>query len=797
MNEAIRTSQRQFRLQRRSLLSRHPHQLGVDFVRAAQSGGEWQLQVWFVPSSAEVPKLAVPHGLQPRHFRIERLDGAGSVPEVAAVRYPPSAAEYITLELRKIPPASEGIFQSLPYVLHLEHVPWLNGGFASAVFSLHPAAGTELPASPGAEPEAGPLPEAAVNYLAKDYQSFLTLMQNHLSLTAPEWRERHAPDLGVALLELLAYAGDHLSYYQDAVATEAYLGTALQRISLRRHARLLDYRVGEGCNARVWVQLCVRGDSVNLPAGSAFASLPIRAAGETPGARATAVHFRSMHAAALHESHNLLPIHCWGVEDFALEAGATSVALTGAVKPALEAGDVLLFEETSEHRSVQNPASLPRRHVVRLRSAPVIRHDALAQTDITMVAWDAADALPFRLPVAARLADGTKRTDLAMARGNMILADHGDVAVVPVRFEIGRATLGREAGALLWAVPYDHSQACREPAAAAVDPPAPQALPCLTLTETRPGSKRPARAWHARSDLLSSDRYAREFVVERENDGRVTLRTAHGSNGRRVTPDAHFHARCRVGLWSDGLIAAETLVLTGDANPGIVSVRNPLPSRAAVPPLDSENIRMYAPEHSSLRISCVTPDDYAGAAAAHPEVHQAAARRMWCGSEAHVVIYAARRGGRPVDARFAATLRDFLEPRRLLGDAVEVRGAAFASLLLGLNVTLHRGHQWPAVRAALAAALSDQANADGRSGFFQPDQYPFGQTIYLSQVVAAAAAVAGVARVTPTAFQRWREHAARQLHDYIQMGELELPRLRNDPAQPSHGLLRLRLEGSR
>ena len=71
----------------------------------------------------------------------------------------------------------------------------------------------------------------------------------------PEWRERHVPDIGITLVELLAYVGDHLSYYQDAVATEAYLGTARQRISVRRHARLVDYQMHEGCNARAWVTI--------------------------------------------------------------------------------------------------------------------------------------------------------------------------------------------------------------------------------------------------------------------------------------------------------------------------------------------------------------------------------------------------------------------------------------------------------------------------------------------------------------------------------------------------------------
>ncbi len=58
---------------------------------------------------------------------------------------------------------------------------------------------------------------------------------------------------------MLAYIGDYLSYFQDAVATEAYLDTARQRISVRRHARLVDYKLSEGCNARAWV--CIETDS--------------------------------------------------------------------------------------------------------------------------------------------------------------------------------------------------------------------------------------------------------------------------------------------------------------------------------------------------------------------------------------------------------------------------------------------------------------------------------------------------------------------------------------------------------
>src|SRR5215472_8514097 len=111
--------------------------------------------------------------------------------------------------------------------------------------------------------------EPEINYLAKDYSSFRQLILDRLALLLPDWQETHVPDLGVTLVELLAYVGDYLSYYQDAVATEAYLGTARQRISMRRHTRLVDYPMHDGCNARAWLRLEV-SEPLELHPGEFF-----------------------------------------------------------------------------------------------------------------------------------------------------------------------------------------------------------------------------------------------------------------------------------------------------------------------------------------------------------------------------------------------------------------------------------------------------------------------------------------------------------------------------------------------
>ena len=84
------------------------------------------------------------------------------------------------------------------------------------------------------------VPPMDINYLAKDYASFRQIILDRFSCLVPEWRERNASDQGIALVEMLAYVGDYLSYSQDAIATEAYLGTARRRVSVRRHARLVD-----------------------------------------------------------------------------------------------------------------------------------------------------------------------------------------------------------------------------------------------------------------------------------------------------------------------------------------------------------------------------------------------------------------------------------------------------------------------------------------------------------------------------------------------------------------------------
>ena len=116
------------------------------------------------------------------------------------------------------------------------------------------------------------IPTPKINYLAKDYASFRRLILDRLATTMPNWRESHAADTGMAIVELMAYVGDRLSYHQDAVATEGYIETARRRESVRRLARLVDYRMHEGHNSRSFVFVETNADAVSNPGDMYFST---------------------------------------------------------------------------------------------------------------------------------------------------------------------------------------------------------------------------------------------------------------------------------------------------------------------------------------------------------------------------------------------------------------------------------------------------------------------------------------------------------------------------------------------
>jgi hypothetical protein len=888
-----------FLRRRREAVARHPSQIGIDYVVVARDVADptrLRLELHFVPADPANPvdtdaKHQVLDGLTADNVRFFKddvaedglfeLDRVGGTETLDSTRL----EEVLTLRVRLAGETDRDRRRAGEPILTLElaGLSEVDPFFSRTSFSV----ALEPPLEEDCAAECPPPPEEApeaIDYLARDYGSFRQVLIERLGQRLPRWTERSAADQMVALTEVLADAADQLAYFQDAVATEAYLGTARRRVSVRRHARLVGHRMGEGTNARAWVRLETAGDAVGIQPGSGTIETAgtavlgtgtrfttelrvgdaIRADGETrlavaipsdteleldepfsaglapgtgflrpgaqllprvPGLSAAVlptsspelrqylaggpVTFETVHPIELYQAHNEMPIYTWGSPEYALPQGATRTSLEGSL-PDLRRGDVVVFEEVrGRDTGLAEDADPQRRHAVRLTRATAAEDplgrgfpDPPVAEALTEIEWDAADALPFTLAVSKVLADGTVTAGIAVARGNVVLADHG--RTVGGAAEAVTATEGRFRPRLVHPglthrVPYYHRAALYRPAAEAFAQDPRDALPVIAVRDAE-------RVWNPRPDLLLSDRFAPDFVVEMQDDGHGVLRFGDGSLGRPPKPGTVLTPRYRVGRGAAGNLGAESLAhLVSDAAPPVTAVTNPIAARGGTDPETLAETRRAAPGRLLDLEACTREQEFAKVASRHPEVKRAAARLRWTGSWHRLVVAVERHGHAGVDEAFQAELRAFLEDYRLGGWELVVEPLSFVGLDILLTVHVAPGAIPAAVERRLLEAFSNRTLADGSRGFFHPDNFTFGESVYLSQVIATAMAVDGVVAVDTddapprlNRFRRFGEPARGELAiGQIRLTGTEIARVDNDPNAPENGRIRFFMEGGR
>lgn len=475
-----------------------------------------------------------------------------------------------------------------------------------------------------------PIPvEPEINYLAKDYATFRQVILDRLSLLMPTWQETHVPDIGIMLIEVLAYVGDYLSYYQDAVATEAYLDTALQRISVRRHARLVDYQMHEGCNARTWVTICATDGS---PATIKPEEICFLTELEN-GNRETFEPLTSSTAQPIpiFVAHNEMKFYTWGDKLCCLPTGATRATLLDAwISPTqadtseqtartptvltatpktgepnrelqLKVDDVLIFEEVLGPKT-GNPADadLSRRWPVRLtRVTPTedpLKTEGGQTVPIVEIVWALEDALPFPFCLSSRLPAPDCRIicDVSVACGNVIPADNGMTISPPEN--LGQVGLKEETGTCecegsaveLTSVPSVFRPALENspltfaepfrtglPASRTLTQNSRKAVPQIWLTGVPPDAIPPiasdppnsAWTWLPLPDLLESGRLDQNFVVEIDNAAVAHLRFGDGELGRMPEAGTIFAATYRVANGTTGNLSADAITTCSYRDP--------------------------------------------------------------------------------------------------------------------------------------------------------------------------------------------------------------------------------------
>ena len=684
-----------------------------------------------------------------------------------------------------------------------------------------------------------------INYLAKDYGGFRQVMLDRLAVLVPGWTETHASDHGVAMVETLAYAADHLSYQQDAVSTEAYIGTARSRISLRRHAKLVDYTIGEGCNARVFVALELAKDQDNIfvPAGTTFyvqqpgVPISVRSTDILAQQLTSSPHpiFSSMEDRTLFGEQNCMDFYTWGDANCCLPPGATEATLLG-YKNTLHPGDVLLFEEVRGPATKNKAdANADNRCAVLLtgvfttdyKCRPLV--DPLTGDAITRITWSAGDALPFPVCISSTTDSDHGSVPVygvSVARGNIVPADHGITITAEVLPPVPPAppappkASGCSCNTSVPAplpIPRFHPQLANGPltfrpdfhgfgtatneltsAAAFLAPDPKTAKPQISLNSSDSVS------WTPLTDLLSSTDIDSVFTVEVERDGTAFLRFGDDQYGEAPNSGLTFTATYRVGNNSVGNIGRDSLghFIIGPHFPSppgtIISVRNPLAAAGGVDAESMSHIVQYAPFSYESQLRCVTEADYGNAASQLPAIREAKGTLRWTGS-----WYTAFVSVDPVATITTAVVKkttSSLDILRMMGTDLAVEDAELVGLRIEMDICVRPDHFQGDVFEALLHVFISGDRCNGQAGLLNAANFTFGETVYASPLIAAAQAVEGVLAATLTVFARMDAPAGAPdgvATGYLTMGRLEIPRCDNDPNHLDHGIFVLHMDGGK
>jgi hypothetical protein len=605
----------------------------------------------------------------------------------------------------------------------------------------HPDAAQPLWIAPAAPPTGSPRQTAPavappglidIDYTARDFASLSAVIGARLAQDMPgDWANssEHPADPMITIADVLATRGDYLSYFQDAIGTEAYLSTARTRLSVRRHARLLDYAVNDGCNARTWLAFTVDTDVVLRAGQAAVTPQPGQSGIAVPvGALAAdTTVFETLEPLTAFAALNDLGSQLMRAQPYVIARDDWSLDLPGLV-PALVPGRVLVFEQ------IISPDAGPAfgAHAVRLLQ---VRPWQDSQGNwMTRIVWHPEDRMPRPLTVPAAGAG------LLTLYGNVALADHGLSRDTTLRTPAvaGEPAILVTADPVFAAPPpqlpagWDGTQDPAESAAlvtSAAASLAPDPRSAVAQVELNDGGA----IWRAARDLLRAPAGARLFAVEPDdrssNDGgqRLLLRFGDGVLGRPLPVDATFAARVRVGLGQTGQVKPRLLVQLLDPPNQCRRVSNPLPA-APTPAETTAAVRLFASRAFRLQQRGITPDDWEDLGRHHPLVTAISASAPGPDDTGCLVA---------VETDFYTIVRDYLLGFAVIGAPPTIIELAQAPLDIALAVYCRRNADLASLRQRLGQRLGSGHLPDGSPAFFNPQRLQPGRPIMLADLIAA------------------------------------------------------------
>jgi hypothetical protein len=701
-----------------------------------------------------------------------------------------------------------------------------------------------------------PPDEPVIDYLAKDYDSFRHTMISALTQRVPDWQPSSEADLDEVLLDLFSAAADELSDYQDRVMNEAYLASARKRVSLARHARLVDYHIHQGNQASTWLAVEVRLTQPSEPEVGAtkqhFLADAFKVWSGTPTEDASSVVFLSRSRQRVHPRVNRMGLYTWSDSILSLADGDTTADLTFFLDNGLPTADkasalvveALIRTGVITHLLIQehlNPATGtpngldPRKrqllHLLPGKDGAVAMFDPTTGPEASAkwfvrVRWENEDKLRGSYCFTVDCPGTGKVANVSLFHGNLVQVHHGrlqrDIVfkepgtrlTPPNEFHYERVgqwdlrTRSPGKWGAVCALP-DHPLAYRNTEPGGDVPP----LSTLSVKVKQPGGGEDP--WDEVPSFIhsdDSDENGDHFVVETDEDRLSYIRFGNGTNGKELPDQAEVRCEYQVGDGLDGNIGLDRLihfdppgaflkleagVLAPTLEGTILRTWNPFDITNGRAPEPAATIIRRAPEAYRLRqLRAITLQDYVNRAEELPVVSRAAARYGWTGSWRTVQIAIDPLGTTVLTETARTDIAAYLNAVRLIGEDLEIRPPLFVPLEIHISLCAGQDY-WPEdLKSILEQEFSDGWTPDGRRGFFHPDLWTFGQQLKASQIVGRVLEVEGVEHIISVRIRRWNGPAT-LLDEVTTVAFNEILQVVNDPDHQESGFIDFDVQGGR
>lgn len=698
---------------------------------------------------------------------------------------------------------------------------------ASIPFKFRPGC-FNLNCAPAFDKGAPAAAQPVIDYLARDFDSIKHVLINAMRTRVPQWEPTSEADFDMVILDLIAADADELCDFQDRVMQEAYLGLARKRVSLARHARLLDYHVHQGNQSRAWLVARVGAD-LTIPAGTGAWTAD-------KWNTAASVVFLTEAGKDCLVDLNSLALYDWGGVATALDAGSTEaeLALPASLNPVLQ-GDAqilrdhfrrpdinyLVIEEALNPETGRvNGRDTAKRQLLRLLdgdAAADIDFDPVANNFFVRVRWREADRLARRYCFITRCPGQPPTAGVSLFYGNLLTATQGrphQVVARPPGEDLGPSDdkgfirhdeVHWEATPLGTVVHLPQA-----PLAYRDTPPGGDTAPVSNAVVTVSGF---SGAWEERIDLIESEDDDQHYQVETDEFGNSRLRFGNGVNGMRLDNDATVTCNYQVGGGAAGNVGSNTITgFDTPALPALQALRNPFDVVSGRDPeLRDEIIRRVPEAYRARQLRAITLADYVARAEELPGVAHAYARYAWTGSWRTVQVSIDPAGTTVLDEPARREIAAHLDAVRLIGEDLEVRPARFVALDIVMKLCAHPDY-WPEdLDIELQRAFSDGYTAGGSPAFFNANVWTFGQPLYASQLIGRALEVTGVDRVLSVSMRRWNAGTGpsttvvtidpgdlpKETPEFIAVQPFEIIQVANDPDHLEHGRITFDIRGGR